>query len=214
MMYLNDFFDRIYLINLDRRVDRMNNVRLELLRNNIEYERVSAIDGTLITDLEFKPYQYVFNHKAEMALAHTLIKVFAEALVAGYEKILVLEDDVEFEQLDLFGAAVTDLPEDFDLFYLGAEHKQAAEHIGPHLLKIKEAYFCHAVGYSAKAMKSLPSSLKQCVCDSLYPVVQENGNCYSVFPNIAFQAHSLSDISGMVSNYDELLKRNSNAPIN
>ena len=208
-MRLNDFFDRIYLINLDRRTDRMENVRAELLRNGIDYERVSAIDGRTISDEIHRRYESIFEHKAEMALSNTLVGIFEEALAAGYEKILILEDDVEFGDLSLFGLAVAELPEDFDLFYLGAQHKQDGEPVGPHLLRLKESYFCHAVGFSTKGMKLVSHSLPQCGCDSLYSIVQERGNCYGVTPNIAFQAHSLSDISGMVANYDGVLGRKS-----
>jgi glycosyl transferase family 25 len=208
-MRLNDFFDQIYLINLDRRTDRMEAVHAELLRNGIEYRRVSAIDGRTISDEIHRRYEAIFEHKAEMALSNTLVSVFVEALAAGYEKILILEDDVEFGDLSLFELAVADLPEDFDLLYLGAQHKQDAEPVGPHLLRLRESYFCHAVGFSAKAMKLVSHSLPQCVCDALYPFVQENGNCYGVTPNIAFQTHSLSDISGMVANYDGVLGRKS-----
>ena len=46
-MKLGSFFDRVIVINLDRRPDRMSRVAAQLDALNIQYVRQSAIDGSL-----------------------------------------------------------------------------------------------------------------------------------------------------------------------
>jgi GR25 family glycosyltransferase involved in LPS biosynthesis len=41
----NNYFDNVYLINLDRSVDRLENSTKELNRLNVDFERWSAVDG-------------------------------------------------------------------------------------------------------------------------------------------------------------------------
>jgi hypothetical protein len=52
-MRVNDFFDRVVVINLDRRTDRMDKLDPQLKELGIEYERFSAVDGK---ELDIKGY--------------------------------------------------------------------------------------------------------------------------------------------------------------
>jgi len=44
-MKVNEFFDKVVVINLDRRTDRMETLDAQLKELGIEYERFSAIDA-------------------------------------------------------------------------------------------------------------------------------------------------------------------------
>ena len=44
-MRVNDYFDAVYVINLDRRTDRMERLDTQLKNLGIEYERFSAVDA-------------------------------------------------------------------------------------------------------------------------------------------------------------------------
>jgi GR25 family glycosyltransferase involved in LPS biosynthesis len=44
-MKVNEFFDKVVVINLDRRTDRMEILDAQLKELGIEYERFSAIDA-------------------------------------------------------------------------------------------------------------------------------------------------------------------------
>jgi GR25 family glycosyltransferase involved in LPS biosynthesis len=120
-MRLDEFFDHIYCINLDRREDRWQESLEEFLKNDIkDVERFSATDGTLI------PRDgYPGNMKSgDIGSLLTHQRIFADAIENDYNNFLLVEDDVQFIEnfSNLFSEAINDLPEDWQIFYLGGNH--------------------------------------------------------------------------------------------
>lgn len=106
-MKVNEFFDKVVVINLDRRTDRMEQLVPQLEKLGIQYERHSAIDGK---ELGISPI-----------IAGTMSHV--EVLKNNRDsKILVLEDDAQFvdDFNEKFEEVMQTLPIDSDIFYLGA----------------------------------------------------------------------------------------------
>jgi GR25 family glycosyltransferase involved in LPS biosynthesis len=106
-MRVNEFFDKVVVINLDRRIDRMEQLVPQLNKLGIEYERFSAVDGK---ELDISPI-----------IAGTMSHV--EVLKNNRDtKILVLEDDALFvdDFNEKFEEVMQTLPVDWDIFYLGA----------------------------------------------------------------------------------------------
>jgi len=106
-MKVNEYFDNVVVINLDRRADRMEKLVPQLEELGIEYERFSAVDGK---ELGIDPI-----------VAGTMSHV---AVLKKYKdkKILILEDDAFFVEdfNSKFEEVIKTLPEDNDVFYLGA----------------------------------------------------------------------------------------------
>jgi GR25 family glycosyltransferase involved in LPS biosynthesis len=106
-MRVNEFFDKVVVINLDRRTDRMEQLVPQLKELGIEYERFSAVDGK---ELDISPI-----------IAGTMSHV---QVLKKYQdqKILVLEDDALFvdDFNEKFEEVMQTLPADWDIFYLGA----------------------------------------------------------------------------------------------
>jgi len=203
---MNEFFDKIYLINLERRPDRLERAKEELAKHNVVYTIVTAVDG-----LKLEPSQVLVKSTYDdahsiQAISLTLTEIFKDAVAKDYDRILILEDDVEFHNLHYFREAADNIPKNFDLFYLGAQHKQEPEIAGKHLVKIKESYLCHAIGFGKEAIKYLSWYLLDIPNEVAFTKIQKfRGNSFCVHPNVAFQRHEMSDVSGMVSNFDELL---------
>jgi GR25 family glycosyltransferase involved in LPS biosynthesis len=106
-MKVNDFFDKVIVINLDRRTDRMEKLSPQLEKLDIQYKRFSAVDGK---KLDIDPI---------VAGLRSHLQVMK--LIAG-QRVLILEDDAQFVEdfNEKFEKVMQTLPEDWDIFYLGA----------------------------------------------------------------------------------------------
>lgn len=106
-MKVNDFFDKVIVINLDRRTDRMDKLAPQLEKLDIQYKRFSAVDGK---KLDIDPI---------VAGLRSHLQVMK--LIAG-QRVLILEDDAQFVEdfNEKFEKVMQTLPEDWDIFYLGA----------------------------------------------------------------------------------------------
>ncbi len=113
--YINDYFDKIFVINLDRRPDRKANLLQKLYELNIEAAFIEAVDGYTDENInEFNrynsiPYTHPDAHPLEIKHQRKMImspgawgvlksyhKVIALAKEKGYRRILVFEDDIIF----------------------------------------------------------------------------------------------------------------------
>ena len=106
-MKINEFFDKVVVINLDRRTDRMEKLDPQLKELGIQYKRFSAVDGK---KLDIDPI---------VAGLRSHLQVMKQ--IAG-QRVLILEDDAQFVEdfNEKFEKVMQTLPEDWDIFYLGA----------------------------------------------------------------------------------------------
>jgi GR25 family glycosyltransferase involved in LPS biosynthesis len=106
-MKVNDYFDKVIVINLDRRTDRMEKLDPQLKELGIQYKRFSAVDGK---KLDIDPI---------VAGLRSHLQVMKQ--IAG-QRVLILEDDAHFVEdfNKKFEKVMQTLPEDWDIFYLGA----------------------------------------------------------------------------------------------
>lgn len=84
---INDYFDKIYCINLDRRFDRWLKVNNEFKRLRIDVTRFSAVEGRDIDGGNFT-----------MACLLSHIEIIKEAKRNNFKRILIFEDDIIFEK--------------------------------------------------------------------------------------------------------------------
>jgi GR25 family glycosyltransferase involved in LPS biosynthesis len=105
-MKVNEYFDKVVVINLDRRTDRMEQVDAQLKELGIEYERFSAVDAVAEG---IDPIQACRQ-------SHIQVLEQSEGLT------LILEDDALFMEnfQERFDNFIELLPQDWDIFYLGA----------------------------------------------------------------------------------------------
>jgi hypothetical protein len=116
------FFDRVVVINLNRRPDRRERFEQHLSAVDWPFappQRVEAIDGRL-----HAPPPWWRAGRGAWGCHRTMVGILETALADGVERMLVLEDDVCFvsdlrERAARFLAAV---PDDWDQIYLGGQH--------------------------------------------------------------------------------------------
>ena len=106
-MKINEFFDKVVVINLDRRTDRMEKLDLQLKELGIQYKRFSAVDAIKL------------NIDPIVAGLRSHLQVIKDNIG---RRVLVLEDDAYFVDNfnEKFEKVMQTLPEDWDIFYLGA----------------------------------------------------------------------------------------------
>ena len=133
-------FTKILYINLDRRPDRKKHVEKQLSKINWtgKVERISAVDGreldlSTLTSLftqkalneasttekvDFKHGQYMTRGAIGCSLSHR--KAWLNILNNDDEKVLILEDDIEFDDnfTNKLNEYLNDIT-DYDLVYLG-----------------------------------------------------------------------------------------------
>ncbi|WP_168419094.1 glycosyltransferase family 25 protein [Acinetobacter towneri] len=93
----------VYLINLDSSVDRLIQATSELTKHNIEFKRISAVDGR---QLDLTNYEGYNSAKANSLMGRGLVggevgcylshkRCVSEFLESDYDFVIVLEDDLE-----------------------------------------------------------------------------------------------------------------------
>lgn len=126
--------EKIFLINLDKRKDRLNKFEKEALKSNIvkSYKRYPAFDGKLLDEttiynlvnakyceniIKNEKTNGLYLSRGAVGLALTYKKIFEEC----DSVTMLLEDDIlideEFDKI--LSTAVNEIPNDWDILYLG-----------------------------------------------------------------------------------------------
>lgn len=205
-MKLNDFFDHIYCVNLDRRPDRWDFVNQQFNKLNIDVERISAVDGNvchfdqLSTIDHTKKRWFDLGDPAmtsnEAAILATHAHILWDAVAKGYKNILITEDDVVIraDYEEEFDKALIELPEDWDMLYLGTldMNKPWSPNMpfSDHLEIARDRIGAHAMGVNSKMLLDLIEivNLKtKMPVDVIYSKRQVDFKCYEMKNNIAYQ---------------------------
>lgn len=121
-MKIDEYFDKVYVLNLNRRKDRLKTSTKKLEYCEIEFERFAAIDGSVLQNVweTFSNKKHTLTNPNYLACAISHLSIYQDALDNGYSKILIVEDDVSIRKNanDEFSNIVDSLP-DWELLYLG-----------------------------------------------------------------------------------------------
>jgi len=148
--YLQNFFDKIFVITLERAKDRQMQVsrQLEGLPFDFFYgvdkqqlDRDQLINENVYDDVRAKELNrygkgMVLGHIA-CALSHR--KLYEHIVAMGYKKVMIFEDDVVPlpEKLHQLKDAITELPHDWEMIYFGYAKYETATF----KLKCKQAFY-------------------------------------------------------------------------
>ncbi len=141
MSYINTLVDKVYVINLDKDVERLQTIDTALRKQGILYERLPATLGSQVTSdprLSQLCNSFCTDGVKGCALSHH--RAWEDALKNGYSRILVFEDDSLIP--DDFDKKVRDvmikLPDSYDVLFLGCQYfcrnKTVIEKIGHTLM--------------------------------------------------------------------------------
>lgn len=204
---INDYFDKIYCINLDRRPDRWEENCLPQFENfGMDVERFSATDGKDFTLPHGKPYN------GELAGSYSHMNAIKKAREEGVEKLLLLEDDVVFSDNvnDMFSNLIKNVPEDWDIIFFGGNHIGGVVPVNNGVVKLRRSYAIHACGISKKVYDIMIQHLENKIgkveenkekrftpsvaADYFLADLHKVLNVYCFKPHIAWQLDGYSDI--------------------
>lgn len=205
-------FNNIYVINLDRRADRLELVKAELVKAGInKYERFSAIDGkTLSHKYKFVPTDSMSDEQAMGHIGCTLshFGVLNKAKLDGAEKYAVFEDDVEFHEnfKSLFDEYYKDVPPDWDCILLGGSHVGGFDRITERVIRIYGSYTTHAMLINKTLYDKLTTVWQHAgsEVDVAIASLHKDNKCYAFNPPLAWQKGGFSDILGKYDDYKHL----------
>lgn len=219
---LNDFFSKLYVINLDRRPDRYQQVSDEFNKIGAIVERIPGIDGKTLSTSRRGMRQGAYA----LLLKH--IELIKNASINKYENIIIFEDDVSFvpDFNKKFNEKIKYLPDDWDLFYLGGNHilhvdgfklitgnknfkitKETYKNLNHELARTPCTYCAHALGIRSKIYDAI---IERAIThptepiDNIYAQLQQTYNAYTFLPSLATQRGSFSDIEGFYVDYNKI----------
>jgi glycosyl transferase family 25 len=209
MNTLNDYFEKIYCVNLAKRHERWESAKQQFYRNNIVVERYDAVDGKLIQNTSrLKP--------GELGCLLSHLNILRECQKNNIKNVLIIEDDVQFcdELNEKFSSYINEVPE-WDILYLGANHALCNPYesnppikVSDHVYKVLHAYSTHAYAVNNGCYQYLIDNISKMThpLDVMYSKIQRNLNVYLFRPHLAWQSNGYSDI--METNVDYSFLKN------
>lgn len=184
----HDYFQRIVVLNLVSRSDRLKRTT-EIMS---EYK------------IPFEVYEAIRYEPGFMGLVMTMQKLFRECLSLGVDRVLVFEDDVEFcHRPDVVNDTMDKCVEwmkgdEWRIFYLGLQHVRPFRgFITPNVLPVNCGYSTHAVAYGKHAMQTISEHTINAPIDNwIVQHYQEKNGCFCTYPLLATQRPGFSDIGG------------------
>jgi GR25 family glycosyltransferase involved in LPS biosynthesis len=202
-----EYFDKVFLINLDKRKDRLERCNNIFEKNNVKdlVERFSGIVPDPSDDIPYtKDTEKIKIPLYGCLLSH--INIIKRAKAEGLKSILVLEDDVDFINVDYIDRSIEQLKnKEWSLFYLGANTHVPLNKEDENLLVLKKGYATHAVAYHESFydyfIKNFERRNIPIIDVWLSDYGQENFKSYCTFPITAVQVSNHSDIHDAFADY-------------
>ena len=183
---------KTYVINLDRRPDRLKQLNLPIL-----WERFSATDGQCYTNAIPKERGWMGCHDSHLRLVNKL-----KTEKSNY--YLILEDDVEVcnNFVDNLEKIVNKLPKDWELLFLGGWNIGDKINYYEGIDIANKVYCMHAYMIKSEIIDKLINKFSSRVykVDVLLAELLPEINSYICNPTIAWQRPGFSDIENRETN--------------
>jgi hypothetical protein len=203
---LKKYFDKVYVINLDRRPDRYESFKKEIGKYDIEsIERFSAVDGTTIMS------NGIPLLSGEIGVLESHLNIVKKCVEEGVKNVLILEDDVYFtDEILKLDEYMSMVPKDWDFIYFGGNHVYGTppEPINDKIIKLNFTVALQCVAINSSIFEVieavLPKRKKQ--VDGYYADLHKTFNAYGFYPNMAKQVAGFSDIQNRNVDYSNFFR--------
>lgn len=214
-MKLNSLFDHIYCLNLPECKDRFDMTLQRCHRFGISLTFYPAISGKLFPAIYSgftESRNTLISNPNYMACALSHLSIYRHALSMGYDRILIIEDDLLFNKNmeDILETSQKDIPKSWDLLYLAfiplSDDQMFWDYriiddgfIAPNVFRAKNLWSAMGYGISHDTMEWMISRFAQGFDKELDRVfvdeVQTKGNSYGICPQIFAGYDNLSNNS-------------------
>jgi glycosyl transferase, family 25 len=190
---INEVFPHKICINLDRRPERWQRVQARFAEHGIEgVRRFAAVDGNEV-DL---PAHWRHTAGAYGCLRSHL-DVVEEARRLGAPSVLIFEDDVVFhgDLRQKFAAGMRELPDDWDMLYFGALHKDEPVPLSENLCRLTRSNSTYAYALRNTVYDAFIDLNRRAedVLDNNSFILQQRFNCLCFMPHLAWVENDWSD---------------------
>ena len=211
---IDKYFDKIYVLNLKRREDRFLLTRKRLAFAEISnYEVFHATDGEVMQPIweKFSEINSFFANSSYLACTISHLSIYNDAISKGYERILIVEDDVKVltRANSLFSSHIEEVPEYWDLLYLGFiplsddcsrwDYNVFSDRfISSRVFMAKNLWGLYGYGISKEMMHETLQTYRQkfpMELDRYFVSVQQQKKCYGITPQIFAADDGYSDNS-------------------
>jgi len=191
MKQLGDY--RCFVINLDNRFDRLTAFAKEISMVGIKAKRVSAIK----------------DDNGQRGLLLSYKRILQESKEKGYQQIIIFEDDTKFiwerNVTYIIAQALKQLPENWELLYLGAKLLRPTIPFSQHLSIITKNHGTQSVAINHTIfddiIKNIDITLKSSrlketehIDNMLSIKFHKNNKSFIIKPMLTYQASGYSDI--------------------
>lgn len=198
-----NFFDAIYLINLESSSERL----------------INAVRQLHMYEVPVQVFEATFNENGIIGLRNSMIRLFQECLERNYQNVLVLEDDflVIGDINTYMPLCLEQLPSNYDLLFLGGYIiRPFLRKHSENILVLDKILTTHAIAYSKKTIEFLlPLFSKQSenpldktpIDMVILNRVVSNGNSYITYPLLISQMNGYSYIQKQEINYEKYIEK-------
>lgn len=190
---VNDYFDKIICINLDRRTDKWAECQKQFDKFGLTVERFSGHD--MAGSVGWGNNGCTASHRGvlELICHHK------------WKRTLILEDDFHIRHTDfhqMFSDMIGEVPNDWDMLYLGGHYSEKPKsRVSKHVIRINRmaTTSSYAVTWDF-ARKVAPGIFGIGPIDCLYFEQHLSSNCYIFQPRLMVQRPCFSDIQNKECN--------------
>jgi GR25 family glycosyltransferase involved in LPS biosynthesis len=191
---LNQVFEKVVVINLARRADRLHNITGQLDAHGITFERFDAVDAR----------ELGVSGVVACAMSH-------RAVVEKYkdcQNLFIFEDDAVLDSAfeTAFDAVMANIPDNWQMLYLGC-FVQQSETINKKVSRLIGGITTHGYGFKNEIFdKLIAVSYRNEPIDLAYMSLHPSLNAYVAKPTLVNQLPGYSDIEESVKDYTVILQ--------
>lgn len=222
-MKLNDFFDRIFVINLEKRPDRLEKFKKMSDKIGFEYEIFSAVDGkkidrnSLVEGRIFQTESNEFYRTIDDYFLGQLGCILSHLRLLKYcrdnniKNVLILEDDVDFsdEFQSRFDNFTLNFDQEWHMIYFSGSLVETSDEFNSYS-KLLTCHTTHSYAVNSSIydylIEKLDFEMLSKPVDVVYSQLHSDIKSWIVIPFFTYQSDGFSDIQNKFTNYESIKK--------